>query len=57
MIPAEFAKGLDDLMDQRVYRNLQLLLIKDSLPGSQSRSVPTQNDSGPQHEDRGRNSG
>lgn len=31
-IPAEFAKGLDDLMDQRAYMNLQLLLIKDSPP-------------------------
>lgn len=32
-IPAEFAKGLDDLVDQRAYTNLQLSLIKDSLPG------------------------
>lgn len=32
-IPAEFAKGLDDLMDRRGFVNLQLLLIKDSLPG------------------------
>lgn len=37
-------------MDQRDFMNLQLLLIKDSLPGlkgSQSCSVPTQNGHGP----------